>query len=304
MLQLLYSENLWGQVAEVRGKKPVTAAIAYANKDHLKLCAKDTLICDASDLRIATGATTHALLESLARRKVDLWHLDKLHAKVVRLSEHVVVGSANMTSNSESLVEAAVLTDQADAVRQVDTMLADLRNSGKLKKIDQCFLDRIKKIPVIYSGGGSKRVKNSLENRMSVSWVMGYRELSEREQKKSDPIVATMMKMDEAPAYFRTTQKVAAKHPLLQRGDSLIFVHRTKKRVQRPVTVTGVFPSGNHLFYIHEDVTSGEIAWERVQAKLSEAGLHNRLTIPEQLALGPEVESIIRGMFRRNKLDC
>jgi len=304
MLELLHSKSLWSQVTKVRGNKPIIAVIAYANKDHLELRAKDTLICDASELRISAGATTYALLKSLAKRKVDLWHLDKLHAKVVRLSEHVVVGSANMTLNSESLVEAAVLTDQVDAINQVDAMLADLRNSGKLKQIDSVFLDRIKKIPVIHGGGGGKRAPNSLEKRKPMSWLMGYSELSDREQKKSDPIVAAMMELDEAPEYFRTTQKAAEKHASIQRGDSLIFVHRTKKRVQRPVTVTGIFPSGNHLFYIYEDVTSGEIAWERVQAKLRKAGLYNRSTIPEQLALDLEGDTIVRGMFRRSKLSC
>ena len=299
MLQLLHSDSLWSQVAKVRGNKSVIAAIAYANKDHLKLCAKDTLICDASDSRIATGATTHALLSSLAKRKVDLWHLDKLHAKVVRLSEHVVVGSANMTVNTESLVEAAVLTDHVDAVRQVDAMLSSLLNSGKLKRIDRTFLTRIKAIPVTHAGGRGKHVTRNLEDRTPTSWVMGYRELSYREQEKSNLFVAAKANREDAPAYFRITLNAAKKRAPIQLGDSVILVHLTEKRVRRPVTVTGVVQSENHLFYIHEDIAGRGIAWERVQAKLRAAGIHNRPTVPAQLALDLEGTAIVSGMFRR-----
>lgn len=58
-MQLLQSPKLWSQIAKLRGNKPVIAAIAYANEDHLSLRAKDVLICDASDSRIATGAPEH-----------------------------------------------------------------------------------------------------------------------------------------------------------------------------------------------------------------------------------------------------
>lgn len=301
MLKILYSENIWKQIIEVRGRKPITAVISYVNKDHLKLRAKDTLICDASESRIASGATTHELLNLLAKRKVNLWHLDKLHAKVIRLSEHVLVSSANMTSNSESLFEAAILTDQAEAVCQVDTMLNKLLNSGRLKRIDQKFLDRIKKIPVSYSGENSKREGERIGNRDPVSWVMAYCDLSEREQKKSNQVVATKMGLDEAPSYFRTSLKPSNNAPPIQRGDSLIFVNKTSMRVQRPAAVTGIIPTENYLFYIYEDIISGEISWKRARATLSKAGFYRRSKIPQQLALDSKTADIIKKMFRRPK---
>lgn len=299
MFQLLHSASLWAQVSKVRGDKSVIAAIAYANKDHLKLRAKDILICDASDPRISSGATTYDLLAALAKRQVELWHLDKLHAKVVRLSSHVVVGSANMTANSESLFEVAFLTDQADALTQVDDLLSDLLRSGKLQRIDEAFLARIKEIPVVRSGSGGRQAQSSLKDRTPTSWLMAYRELSDREQAKSDPIVQVMTGENEAPAYYRTTLKAAEKRPLVQLGDHLIFAHLDEKCVWRPVKVTGVVQFGNHLFYIHEDVQDGEAVWELVQKKLSEIGLYKRQSIPVQLALNEQGAAIVRGLFSR-----
>ena len=298
MFQLLHSASLWAKVSKVRGDKSVIAAIAYANKDHLKLRAKDILICDASDPRISSGATTYDLLAALAKRKVELWHLDKLHAKVVRLSSHVVVGSANMTANSESLFEVAFLTDQAEALKQVDDLLSDLLSSGKLQRIDEAFLARIKEIPVVRSGGG-RQAQRSLKERTPTSWIMAYRDLSDREQEKSDPIVQVMTGEDEAPAYYRTTLKAAEKRPLVQLGDHLIFVHLDEKCVWRPVKVTGVVQCGNHLFYIHEDVQDGDVAWKLVQKELSYVGQYRRQGIPVQLALNEQGAAIVRGLFSR-----
>lgn len=303
MLQLLNSKNLWSQVVKVRGEKPVVAAISYVNKDHLKLRAGDILICDASDSRIATGATTYALLSLLAKRKVALWHLDKLHAKVVRLSAHVVVGSANMTANSESLIESAVLTDQTDAFRQVDEMLSSLLNSGKLKRIDGSFLSRIKSIPVMYSGSGGERAARNLDYRKPTCWLMGYQELSPREQEKSDKEVAIKTNRDEAPAYFRITLNAAKKRAPIYLGDNLVFVHLREKRVRRSVTVTGVVQTEKHLFYIHEDIADGGRTWASVQKRLQTSGVCMRSGIPAQLALDQVGVDIINGMLGPNEFE-
>lgn len=301
-MQLLQSPKLWSQIAKLRGNKPVIAAIAYANEDHLSLRSKDVLICDASDSRIATGATTYALLSELAKRKVELWHLEKLHAKVVRLHQHVVVGSANMTTNAKSLFEAALLTDEPEALQQVDDMLKALLKGGRVTRIDQAFLKRIKAIPVVASGraGGARKTKVRLPARQPMAWMMGYRELSDREQAKSDPLVATAMQAEEAPPYFRTTLKAAASRPAVQRGDQLIFVHLSKHRVRRPVTVSSVVECGEHLFYVHDEVANGGIEWTRVQTKLKSLGL-NRHAIPAQLGLTDELASAVQAMFRAPK---
>ena len=301
-MQLLHSPKLWNQVAKVRGNKPVIAAIAYANEDHLSLRARDVLICDASDSRIATGATTHALLSALAKRKVELWHLDKLHAKVVRLGKHVVVGSANMTANSKSLFEAALITDEPAALRQVDVMFKAMLEGGRIQRIDQAFLKRIKAIPVTLSGGsgGARKSKERVPARPPMVWMMGYRKLSEREQAKSDPLVATATQSEEPPPYFRTTLKAAASRPPVQRGDQLIFVDLSEHRVRRPVSVSSVVECGGHLFYVHDEVTNGGIAWTRAQAKLKSLGL-NRSTIPVQLGLTAEHASTVQDMFRSPK---
>jgi len=297
MLQLLHSKRLWQQVAKVRGDGPVIAAVAYANEDHLQLRAKDILICDASDSRIATGATTYALLSALAKRKVQLWHLDGLHAKVVRLSRHAVVGSANMTRNSRSLFEAAVLTDQPEALTQVDAMFSELRSSSKLKRIDMAFLHHIKDIPVI-SSGGSKAKASASSTRQPLTWLMGSGPLPTAQQVIAEPAVKAASQTEEPSPYFVMPLKVASRYPDVQRGDTLILADRKNKRVSRPVTVTGVVPAAGLLCYLHSACPSGEVAWTRVQAKLMAANVYKRIHVPTQLALDPLAASVVTSMFR------
>ena len=304
MLELLHSSRLWSQVSRVRGNGPVVAAVAYANEDHLRLRAKDILICDASDDRIASGATSHALLSKLASRRVQLWHLDKLHAKVIRTSDHVVVGSANMTANSRTLVEAAILTDDPNALRQVDAMLQGLLMSSKLRRIDAAFLRRIESIPVKPGGGGGRRQQREHQqanDRASIAWLIGYSYFTERQQAKAMEIASAATGKDELPEFIQATPKEAARFGRVQPGDKIFLVNREEKRVRPAVNVNGVIQVGDRVFHFHEDLQPRGVAWPRVQAKLKEMGVYRGAGIPARLALSADAAALVEGMFRRRR---
>jgi hypothetical protein len=295
MLELLHSRTLWERLARARGRGRVVAVVAYANEDHLKLRAGDTLICDASPARIETGATTHKLLASLAKRGVRLFHLPRLHAKVVRLPGHVVVGSANMTANAQAQIEAALLTDEPEAMQQVDRLLDRLLNRVSLEPIDQCFLDRIAAIEVKRAGGapGSQRVRTA-----GASWLIGYGELSDREQVRSDALLTSEFGEQELPDYYRTTLLAARRRAPVQRGDVVFFVDYGELRVRRPVRVTGVVEAGDYVFYLHEDFPDGGVSWDRVRGRLRKLGVYSREGVPTQLALDPDATAAVVSMFR------
>src|SRR6185503_9031098 len=76
--------------------------------------------------------------------------------KVFLLGRVAVVGSANLSSMSvNELHEAALITDDARAVSGVRLLLENLVQAAD--EIDERFLRRIEKLPVVQAGRGSRR---------------------------------------------------------------------------------------------------------------------------------------------------
>lgn len=303
MLELLHTPHLWRQVQAVRGQGPVVAAVAYATEDHLGMKAGDILICDASDERIAAGATSHALLSALAARRVQLFHLDKLHAKVVRTSSHAVVGSANMTARSRDLVEAAVLTDDASALRQVDAMLQGLLRSKQIRRIDARFLKHIAGIEVIAGGGGPRRPRQPLvpKEREALAWLMGFSYHTERQHARAVQSITSATGQSEVPPFVESTVKEATRYGRIQPGDTLYLVDRQELRVRPALVVTGVLPVDEQVFHFHKGIEERGVAWARVLAKLKEIGAYGGAGIPRRLALSADAAAVVNGMFRSTR---
>lgn len=124
------SSDLWKSVTAVSNKaKHRQAAIAYVTEDYLNLRSGDVLIVDASEATIRSGGTDARLLQDLHRRGVALYHCADLHAKVMLLDDIAVVGSANMSQSSGSLVEAAIITDQSSIVSGVASFIEQLKRA-------------------------------------------------------------------------------------------------------------------------------------------------------------------------------
>lgn len=304
MLELLHTSRLWPKVQALRGRGPVVAAVAYATADHLKLRARDILICDASHSCIASGGTSAALLSELAARGVRLYSLDTLHAKVIRMARHVVVGSANMTTNSKGLVEAAVLTDDPAAIQQADAMLQGLLRHDDLQTIDGPFLERISAIEVTpggRGGAGRGRKRQTHPNREARAWLMGYRLYTPRQLEKAEGLITSTTGMDEIPPFMESTAKEADKFGHVQIGDTLYLADRVNKRLRYPVVVTGVLPIREAVFHFHAGTDDRGITWPRVLAKLKDFGAYSGPGIPQRLALSADAAAMLDTMLRGRK---
>ena len=152
MMQRVLSSDLWKTVtAQARKAKQRQAAIAYVTEDHLNLKSGDVLVVDASEGTIRSGGTDAKLLDELHHRGVILYDCHDLHAKVMLLDDIAVVGSANMSQSSGSLVEAAIITDQSSIVSGVASFIEQLKK--KPNRLSSAKIAELCKIEVIRRGG-------------------------------------------------------------------------------------------------------------------------------------------------------
>jgi hypothetical protein len=150
---MLATATLW-QIIETHATKAdkKLAAVAYVtSNDKVGFGKGDTLITDASDKAVADGQTSAKILARAKERGADLYSCDGLHAKVIVLGGWAVIGSANLSHRSESLVEAAWVTNDLEAVNQVTSWINELKKQAT--PIDDLFLQRIQHIPVNPSTG-------------------------------------------------------------------------------------------------------------------------------------------------------
>ncbi len=75
-----------------------------------------------------------------------------LHAKVLILDDSVVIGSANLSTNSKSLREAAVVLTDSGVRSDIGIWINELKRSGT--GVNKEFVRRIREIKVVRAGGG------------------------------------------------------------------------------------------------------------------------------------------------------
>jgi hypothetical protein len=228
-------------------RRPVIAVVAYVGTEApavMPLREGDWLICDASDAAVKGRLTSVAALRVYRRRKVRLFSLDGLHAKVIASPTSAWIGSANASENSEdALIEAAVrvtgvqarsLHDWACslATEEAELTAADLRRLGTLK------LSSPRKAPT------RKRIPHELPetaNRLTF-WILRYN-VTKAEQAAIDkerPHARRDARSAEVPS---TLEAVAFRGAtVLKAGDWLVTLR--DNRVQAPGYVVRVTRDG------------------------------------------------------------
>ena len=154
--------GLWDEIRVLAcAPGPKAVAVAYAScADAIPFSRGDTLVTDASDQAIRTGQTSAAVLAQLQREGVNVFSVEHLHAKVFVLGGVAVIGSANLSTSSQSLVEAALVTDDTEAVKEAAGWIRQLAESAEELTPDK--LAALEAIPVVRRRGESSRVLPTL----------------------------------------------------------------------------------------------------------------------------------------------
>lgn len=179
-VKYLIVADYWAEIKRIsKSTLPKQAAIAFMTRDLVGFNRGDKLIVNASSERISSGATDARLLRSLQRKGVTVYCCDNLHAKILLLGKHLVVGSGNMSANSSAWLEAAYLTDDKVAVGRAKAFFEQLIEKIKPPLTPQ-ELNKLCEIEVVRRGGGPPtgggRIAK-IEALGKQSWIVSVREL-------------------------------------------------------------------------------------------------------------------------------
>jgi len=299
-MQRVLTQDLWKEVS-ARARKALgrRAAIAYVTKDLLHLGRGDVLITNASTACIAGGNTDAKLLRRLSRKGVAVYHCEDLHAKVVLLDlpngKIAVVGSANMSGSSGTLVEAGLLTDNASIASGVESLIEQLQNPRALLSKKQ--LEELCCIKVIRRGGrptiaGQRRTKIGPLGHQT--WIVGLHEIDDdSDEAKSELTKAAaatgLRSADLAYVEWGINSRFARE---CREGDLVILIWRPSakaKRVSEVAKATAVLrkqtTKSTTRFYVrYHSSGSKHISFSQFKALLKRVG-YAREVKPQSLHL-------------------
>jgi phosphatidylserine/phosphatidylglycerophosphate/cardiolipin synthase-like enzyme len=172
----LSNETLWQTLrALIKAARHVDAAIAYFGQGGARLLPLqrgDRLIVDLSPATVEAGGTDPREIEKLMRRGVQVFTRRHLHAKTVIADNHVLSGSANVSTRSQQLLdEAAILTDDDSAVRRAREFIKRLCTEPvRLEYVEEC--KKIYRPPKLHGERadrkkGQKRATQEFQTRMA-----------------------------------------------------------------------------------------------------------------------------------------
>lgn len=243
-MQQLVSDNLWPEIKKLAKKSMRRlAAVAYVTTDeYIRFRRNDILVVDASDERIHAGNTSSAILRAAFNRGVQLFSVRGLHAKVFVFDRTAVIGSANVSDASISLIEAGIITNEHGTVAQSASLIHQLAERGT--RIDDSFLTRIEAIKVSPRRSGRKRRRRTTsigiaENR---TWLVNVteqdeekfpdeQELAEAGERKAEQFLNTE---GDGVSWMRWTGSSKFQREARQ-GDSVIQVWRPQGGKRRTV---------------------------------------------------------------------
>ncbi len=290
----LLSSGLWPRLRKLATTAHRKwAAVAYVTDDrYLEFGKGDVLITDASDEAIQSGQTSAAVLKAALQRKAQIVSISGLHSKVYLFDNHAVIGSANLSKESEKRLEVALLTDQPTVVSAVRLLIEQLKSAGYA--VDEPFISRISSLPVTKrtsapTGSGRSLVKDIAPR----SWLVGVTQYEEKEQERAfvEKGMAEAEKhvskehSDVSWIRFRGNSRFRRE---AQKGDLVVCIW-TKDEKGKPDAVYHHAPillrkddgeRGVTWFYVEEYANADKttLSWKRFQR------LHSQIGIPGTLS--------------------
>ena len=259
----LLTSDLWEKLAGLaKAARVRLAASAYVTSETVRFEEGDLLICDASEQQIRSGATKATVILAAHLRGARIHHFPGLHAKVLVLDDAAIVGSANLTANSQKLQECAVLTRDRRLVGQARTFIEQLRENSVL--LDLAALRRLTKIPVPRRNSATIQAKPvpPLGRR---AWIVGLNDLDEEDLSADEKETHEMglkeaeeTQLNGAPAaWFRLKGNNKCRTEA-KAGDRVITIHSAKKGakryfIYRPITLLSVKHSKTATFFYYDE---------------------------------------------------
>lgn len=290
-MQKLLLSSIWSQIKTLSKQAHRTqSAIAYVSSSgYLHLKPGDTLIVNASEPAIKSGATSAKVLSKWHRDGVNLFSSDRLHAKLIVMDEFAFIGSANASIlSAEQLNEAVLLTDSPVVVSQARSFIyqfaqeAESPTKDRIKQLCKIKVAR-QKIPL-----GTRR--KTFVASGDTTWVVSKVDLDERKyaneqrdvEQAQRKLATSYPKAD--PTWIRWTGKSRFRNQT-KNGDRFIVHTRETTRgtpyeVHPPSTLLEKQDQGKWTrFYYDPELSRPKktLSWKAFRDLLKVAGVHKKL---------------------------
>jgi hypothetical protein len=197
MASSLLTDGTWQMITRLARKAiSVRVAVAYFGQGASRLLPLKTgsvLVVDLSKAAVRSGQTCPQEIIKLLRRGVEVHSCSNLHAKVFVFGRRALVGSANVSRNSEQgLVEAVVETTDPKVVRSCRAFVDSLRG----EHID---LDYARRLSRIYRPPRFAKAGDSPTPRHPPFWAVPLETMEWEAQdkaifKRSEPVAEKRLK--------------------------------------------------------------------------------------------------------------
>lgn len=258
--------------------------------EFIKFGNGDSLVTDASDVSIKAGQTCAKLLKRAFDRGATIHSIEGLHAKLYIFDRLAVIGSANLSKGSESLVEASILTDQPSAVSSVRLLIASLQCHGEL--IDDAFIKRISKLKVDKSRrqatGARRKIPNPKEPR---TWLIGLQPTEEKEAErkaveKGQAEAESRINDEKSSVSWIRLSRQSKMRKEAKEGDLIVSIWSENPK-RNPTSVYSHAPilnriddkkTGSTILYVEDypDAEKNSITWKQFQKLYKQIGIGNK----------------------------
>lgn len=280
----LISNDIWDIIIEYSRKaqksKIATAYLTSTAFDKVPLKKGDVLLVAMCKRNLECGSVDPYEVEKYYKKEVKIYNLDNLHAKIYLLGNILIVGSTNLTSNSENLVEAGILTDNTKVILAAKHFFKE----NCIEPITIGYINLCKKWyrPSTFSGIKGKKKSTKFKGQLSNLWVLSTHpikkdnsnddKLFENKKKAFNKYITDIKKYEVNRIFYPINHRVIAN---VKKGDIIIEIHKdkTNTNVYYPSRVLGIIKNKktNKAQLLYEDlIKSKSIPWKSFERILSD----------------------------------
>lgn len=277
---------VWKQfLADYKLKGQKRACIAYVTGTTLPLSKGDVLLCDASLNAISTGKTSATTLKQYFEKGVTIYSNQYLHSKFIVCDNYALVGSANFSSNSTGLREAALVTDDTIAIAQCKALCHIYIEDAYTEIIDERRIAELLKIKVVRRGGVPVP-KVKVKKLGQSSWYLRCIPLSERaysnfegSHEKAKSTYSKKYNLEREDIELLKWRADTEFGRSCKYGDMLIMrwgeKGSRKSVVYPPSVILGIEPDGENVLIYHNGSNSEErkLSYSSFKEKIKKMGI-------------------------------
>lgn len=247
----LISNDLWDVIknySRKTQKSKVASAYLTSNAfEKVPLKKGDILLVAMCKRNLECGSVDPYEVEKYYNKGVKIYNLNNLHAKIYLLGNNVIIGSANLTSNSEKLVEAGIITDNPKAIFNAKQFFKE----NCIEPITIGYINLCKKWykPATFNGFKSKKKSTKFNGQLSNLWVLNTQPIK-GDTSKDDVLFENKKKTFNKYITDKTRYKInrifyPLKHRVVSnvnKGDIIVEIHKdkTNTEVYYPCRVLGI----------------------------------------------------------------